>query len=189
MLGTMTQPPKSVRFPMGPVFRSSFKARTINRVERADFSRDARLLDASIAGVVLSFSPRDDEMREKAHRSWITIRSLLADHLFIDENATLPWSSDASVGSTTSKEILRKRYLELRTLARAVASVSFETGSDAEIAGAGKALCRLAVKLDDLMEGTERRLVNKLREYVFSSGEEACLSPEREVQGSASMGV
>ena len=41
---------------------------------------------------------------------------------------------------------------------------------------AGKALCRLAVKLDDLMEGTERRLVNKLRQYVFSSREETRLS-------------
>ena len=72
--------------------------------------------------------------------------------------------------------MLKKRYFELRALARTVDSVSFEDGSDAEISNAGKALCQLAVKLDDLMEGTERRLVNKLRHYVFSSEEKRRLS-------------
>jgi len=143
---------------------------------RADFSRDAHLLDASIAGVVLSFSPRDDEMRETAERSWKIIRALLADHLFGDEAASLPWDGDASVGSPAATDILRKRYAELRLLARTVASVSFENGSDPEISNAGKALCRLAVKLHDLMDGTQRRPVNKLRQYVFSSGEQTRLS-------------
>jgi len=172
MLDTTTQLPKTLPPPMGSVFRSSFSNRSANRLERADFSRDARLLDASIAGVVLTSNPRDREMREKAQRSWTIIRTLLADHLFADENAGLPWNRDAAVGSPTSSEILKKRYSELRSLVRTVASVSFEDGHDADIATAGQALCRLAVKLDDLMEGTERRLVNKLRQYVFSSGEE-----------------
>ena len=145
-------------------------------MERQDFSRDAHLLDASIAGVVLSFNPRDDEMREKAERSWETIRAHLADHLFSEETAALPWNEDASLGSPTTHDLLKKRYSELRSLARTIGSVSFEDGSDAEISNAGKALCRLAVKLDDLMEGTERRLVNKLRQYVLSSGEETRLS-------------
>ena len=153
---------------MGFVPRAGFDAGTTNRLERADFSRDAHLLDASIAGVVLSFNPRDDEMREKAERSWETIRALLADHLFTEEAAVPPWSGDASVGSPTAGDILKKRYFELRALARTVDSASFEKGSDAEISNAGKALCRLAVKLDDLMEVTERRLVNKLRHYVLS---------------------
>jgi hypothetical protein len=161
---------------MGFVPRSRFDAATATPVERADFSRDARLLDASIAGVVLSFNPRDDEMREKAERSWEIIRALLANHLFTEGEAVLPWNRDASVGSPTACDILKKRYSELRSLARTVDSVSFEDGSDAEISTAGKALCRLAIKLDDLMDGTERRLVNKLRYYVFSSAEERRLS-------------
>ena len=143
-------------------------------MQRADFSRDARLLDASIAGVVLSFNPRDDEMRQKAELAWNAIRASLADHVFTHE-AGLPWSGGASVGSPTTCELLKKRYSELRSLARTIGSVSFEEGSDAEISNAGKALCRLAVKLDDLMEGTERRFVNKLRQYVLSSGEETRL--------------
>jgi hypothetical protein len=115
-------------------------------------------------------------MRQKAERAWKTIRALLASHLLADETETLPWHQDASVGSATASDLLRKRYCELRALARTVNSISFEDGSDAEISRAGKALCRLAVKLDDLMERTERRAVNKLREYVFSSEEEKSLS-------------
>ncbi len=175
MLATTTNPTKAFPHPIGFVPRTGFATRT-NRLVRADFSRDARLLDASIAGVVLTFSPRDDEMREKAERAWITIRALLADHLFADQNTVLPWTGDPSIGSATSCDILKKRYSEIRSLARTIGSVSFENGSDADISEAGKALCRLAVKLDDLMETTERRLVNQLRKYVFASGEEKRLS-------------
>jgi len=176
MLANTTHSPKSHPSPIGLVPRTTFSTRTTNRLARADFSRDARLLDASIAGVVLSFNPRDDEMREKAERAWETIRALLANHLFAEEGAVLPWNGDASVGSPTTCDILKKRYSEIRSLARTINSVSFEDGSDAEISNAGKALCRLAVKLDDLMEGTERRLVNTLRHYVISSAEETLLS-------------
>ena len=176
MLANTTHSPKSHPSPIGLVPRTTFSTRTTNRLVRADFSRDARLLDASIAGVVLSFNPRDDEMRERAERSWEIIRALLADHLFTEKSAVLPWNGDASVGSPTACDILKKRYSEIRSLARTVNSASFEDGSDAEISKAGKALCRLAVKLDDLMEGTERRLVNKLRQFVFSSREETQLS-------------
>jgi hypothetical protein len=155
--------------------RTNFDSPRRNRLERADFSRDARLLDASVAGIVPNFNPRDEEMREKAERAWKTIRGLLSDDLFADGDP-LPWTGAASAESATAKNILQKRYSELRLLARTIASVSFEHGTDAEIAGAGKALCRLAVKLDDLMDGTERRLVTALRACVFSSGEETRLS-------------
>jgi hypothetical protein len=161
--------------PLGLLPRANFGTATTNRIVRADFSRDARLLDASIAGVVLSFCPRDEEMRQKAQESWGVIRALLADALFEDADA-IPCEGDESVGSAAACGILRKRYSELRSLACTIASTSFENGSDADIAKAGQALCRLAVKLDDLMEGTQRRLQNKLRQYVFSSGEELRLS-------------
>lgn len=176
MLATTTHSPKSRPRPMGFIPRPNFNAATTNRLVRADFSRDARLLDASIAGVVLSFNPRDDEMRQKAERSWEVIRTLLADHLLTEEDAVVPWNGDASVGSPAACGILKKRYAELRALARTVDSISFEDGSDAEISEAGKALCRLAVKLDDLTERTQRRLVNKLRQYVFASARGRTLS-------------
>jgi hypothetical protein len=72
---------------MGFAARCNLRTPTANRMEWAALSRDARLLDASIAGVVLSFNPRDDEMRERAEHSWEVIRGLLADHLFSDDAA------------------------------------------------------------------------------------------------------
>ena len=141
MLDTRTTSSKSHPLPIEFVPRTNFKARTTNRLERGNFSRDARLLDASIAGVVLSFNPRDDEMREKAESSWETIRALLAKHLFGAQAAVLPWNGDASVGSPAALDIIKKRYAELRSLVLVVDSVSFEKGSDAEISNAGRALC------------------------------------------------
>jgi hypothetical protein len=176
MLDSSTHSAKSNPPALGFVPSTIFASSTSNRLERRDSSRDARLLDASIAGVVLSFNPRDLEMREKADHAWDTIRALLAGHVLDDAAEVLPWHGDASIGSATASEILRKRHSELCALARTVNSISFELSSDAEVSRAGKALCRLAVKLDDLMEKTERRLMNKLRLYVFSSGEETQLS-------------
>jgi len=162
--------------PIGFLPRTNFDDGPANRVVHADFSRDARLLDASIAGVVLSVNPRDDEMREKATRAWNFIRTMLADHLVDDADADLPWHGDTSIGSPTACDILRKRYSELRALARTLESTSFEHGTDSEVSAAGKALCRLAVKLDDLSERTQRRLVNKLRQYVFAAAKERSLA-------------
>ncbi len=162
--------------PIGFLPRTNFADAPANRVVHADFSRDARLLDASIAGVVLSVNPRDDEMREKAAGAWNFIRTMLAEHLLDEADADLPWTADTSIGSPTACDILRKRYSELRTLARTVEATSFEVGTDSEVSAAGKALCRLAVKLDDLSERTQRRLVNKLRQYVFAGAKERSLA-------------
>lgn len=131
MLATTTNEAKSN--PIGLFPRAGFSDVSASRFTQADFSYEACLLDAAVAGIVLDFNPRDDEMREKAERAWATIRTLL--------------------GSSPGK--LRPRrwiYAELRSLARIVDSVSFEIGSDAEISSAGRALCRLAVKLRNLME-------------------------------------
>ena len=174
MLQTSTDQSKSHRYPMGFVPAQNLAA-SANCIERRNFSRDAHLLEASIAGIVLTFNPRDDEMREKAELAWRAIRTQLAGHLLDAKPEVLPWAGDSSIGSATAADLLKKRYSELRALARTVNAISFEVGTDAEIAGAGKALCRLAVKLDELMETTHRRLVNKLRQYVFSSGEEISL--------------
>ena len=147
-----------------------------NRLVRHDEPRDARLLDAAVAGVVLSFNPRDNEMREKAQDAQSCLREMLAAHMFSEEPCFLPWTEDRSV-SRTMADLLKKRYSELRTLAQTISSTCFETGSNSEIMIAGRALCKLAVKLDDLMDGAERRMLARLRQYVFASlGEEVRFS-------------
>src|ERR1700726_5335238 len=108
MLETATRLVKSNPNLMGFLPHKEFSKRTVNRMEWGTLSRDARLLDASIAGVVLSFNPRDAEMREKATVAWDAVRADLADHVFTQE-ATLPWRGDASVGSPTASELIKKR--------------------------------------------------------------------------------
>lgn len=171
MLNLANYTPKADFAQRGFVPRTGFSIATVNRLERADFSRDPRLLDASIAGVVLSLNPRDAEMRGRAQLAWNAIRASLSDHIFTERAAMLPWNGEASVGSATTSELLRKRYTELRSLARTIDSISFDDGCDADISDAGSALCRLTIKLEDLMDGSERRLVNQLRQYVFSSAQ------------------
>ena len=156
--------------------RTGFSISAINRLERPDFRRDARLLNASVAGVVLTANPADKEMREKAALAWETIHLMLAPRVLADDVGFLPWTEDDSISSRTMAELLKKRYCEIRSLARAASATSFETGADEDVANAGKALCRLAVKLDELLEITERRMTLKLREYVLSSDEAARFS-------------
>ena len=45
--------------------------------------------------------------------------------------------------------------------------VSFEEDPDTVVAAAGKALCMLAVKLDDLIDSEEMRLLPALRRMSF----------------------
>ena len=123
-----------------------------------DLNLAAPLRDAAVAGVVLNFNPRDAEMRERASHAWSVIRSSLARHL-LEDRGLIPAMSDQ----------LRKRYFELRGLARQINSVSFEDARRDEIALAGKALCALAVQLDDLINRTEHKVLSKLRTHVFAN--------------------
>jgi len=156
--------------------RTGFSVGALNRLERPVFKRDARLLNASVTGVVLTANPGDREMRENAVIAWQTISKMLAPRVLSDEAGFLPWTEDDSVSSKTMAELLKKRYCEIRSLARTASATSFETGTDEDVSLAGKALCRLAVKLDELTEISERRLTIKLRQYVLSSDEVAQLS-------------
>jgi hypothetical protein len=176
MFGTETHSIPPSRDPGANSRRTGFSISAINRLARTDFRRDARLLNASVAGIVLTANPADQEMREKAAVAWETVHLMLAPRVLSDDAGFLPWTEDDAVSSKTMAELLKKRYCEIRSLARAASATSFETGADEDVSLAGKALCRLAVKLDELLEITERRLTLKLRQYVLSSDEAARLS-------------
>ncbi len=155
--------------------RTGYSLGSINRLSRADFGRDPRLLEASVAGVVLSINPGDLAMRTRAAIAWDAIRVMLSDHIIADANGFMPWAGDNSI-SPLMAGLLERRCSELRSLATAVRATSFADGPDSEVSIAGKALCRLAVMLDDLMDGAQRRLVTQLRQYVFCARGEVRLS-------------
>ncbi len=134
----------------------------------ASSRRDPQLLEAAVAGMVLGFNPRDYEMREQAAAAWEGIRAMLAEGVLADEIGVAPWTRDHSRFPRSTTELLKKRYTELRTLAHLIKSVSFESGTNSEVSVAGRALCRLAVCLDDLINGSDRRVSPKLRQYAFA---------------------
>lgn len=143
--------------------------RVVNEMSGEHQRFDAPLLDAAVAGVVLSFNPQNAEMRTLAAASWERIRAMLSHHLLSEKVTILPLTENNRLVSRSMLERMRKRHAELRRLARTVDSVAFEIGRREEVAAAGKALCDLAVKLDDAIEGDERGLLPKLRRYIFAT--------------------
>ncbi len=143
--------------------------RTINELSLEHVRLGAPLLDAAVAGVVLSFNPQNPEMRALAGASWSRIRATLSHHMLSEKITILPLTEDQRLVSRPVLERMRRRHAELRKLARTVDSVSFETGGREEVARAGKTLCDLAIRLDDALEGEEHALLPKLRRYIFAA--------------------
>jgi|SRR5271163_3349360 len=126
------------------------------------------LLDAAVAGVVLGFRPSDREMREQAERCWETIQPILSQHLFNEDETLLPWAKGMAGFSPVVMLRFKKSHDELHQIAKQLAGVSFEEDKEQIVERAGKALCALAVKLDDLIASEELRLFPSLRKLLFS---------------------
>ncbi len=126
------------------------------------------LLDAAVAGVILGFKPSDREMRTQAQRCWETLKPRLNQHLLSEDETVLPWAQNAGGISAEHIERIKQSHLEMRSLIGKLVGVSFEKDPDKVVAVAGKALCVLAVKLDDLIDSEEMRLLPALRKMLFA---------------------
>jgi len=80
----------------------------------------------------------------------------------------MPWAKGSKSLSGAVVDRIRSKHHELRLLVRKLAHVSFEEDPDDIVAPAGRALCMLAVKLDDLIDSEERRLLPALRKVLFA---------------------
>jgi iron-sulfur cluster repair protein YtfE (RIC family) len=133
-----------------------------------DMTLGLPLLDAAVAGVVLGFKPSDREMREQAERCWKSMKPVLSHHLFNEDETVLPWAKGMSGFSPAVMLRLKKSHHELHALVKLLAGVSFREGDAEEVVSqAGKALCMLAVKLDDLIASEELLLFPALRKLLF----------------------
>jgi hypothetical protein len=126
------------------------------------------LLDAAVAGAILGFRPTDMEMRRQAELAWETIRPQLSQHLVSEDDTLWPWAEDSKRLSKEVMDRIKSQHQELRSLTRKLAGISFEEDADAVVAPAGRALCVLAVKLDDLIDSEETRLLPALRKALFA---------------------
>ena len=80
----------------------------------------------------------------------------------------LPWAEGAGGISPAVMERIKKSHREMRSLIGKLIGVSFEDDPDKVVSVAGKALCALAVKLDDLIDSEEMRLLPALRRMSFA---------------------
>jgi hypothetical protein len=80
----------------------------------------------------------------------------------------LPWAEGAGGIAPAVMDRIKKSHLEMRSLIAKLVGVSFEEDPDKVVATAGKALCVLAVKLDDLIDSEEMRLLPALRRMLFA---------------------
>ncbi len=163
-----------------PTVRKPSATRTGNRADmrrirnlteelsREEYGLGMPLLDAAVAGVILGFKPSDREMRAQAQRCWETLKPQLNQHLMSEDETVLPWAEDVGGLRREVVDRIKKRHRELRSQIGKLVGVSFEEDPDEVVAVAGKALCMLAVKLDDLIDSEEMRLLPALRKMLFA---------------------
>src|SRR5208337_3270039 len=163
-----------------PTVRKPSATRTGNRADTRkirnlteELSREEHglgipLLDAAVAGVILGFKPSDREMRAQAQHCWETLKPRLNQHLLSEDETVLPWAEVAGGLAPEVMDRIKQSHLEMRSLISKLNGVSFEKDTDKVIAVAGKALCMLAVKLDDLIDSEEMRLLPALRRMLFA---------------------
>jgi hypothetical protein len=84
------------------------------------------------------------------------------------DETVLPWAEIAGGLAPEVIERIKQSHLEMRSLIAKLNGVSFEKDADKVVAVAGKALCVLAVKLDDLIDSEEMRLLPALRRMMFA---------------------
>ena len=149
-----------------------FDARKIRNLteelSREEYQLGMPLLDVAVAGVILGFRPADGEMRAQAQRCWDVLKPRLNQHLLSQDETVLPWAKDAGGLSPAMLARIMKSHRELRGLIAQLVGVSFKDDPDKVVSAAGKALCALAVKLDDLIDSEEMRLLPALRRMLFA---------------------
>ena len=137
-------------------------------LSREEYRLGMPLLDAAVAGVILGFKPSDREMRAQAQRCWEILKPQLNQHLLSEDQTVLPWAEGAGGIPAEVMERIKESHREMRTLIARLIGVSFEQDPDKVVSVAGKALCALAVKLDDLIDSEEMRLIPALRRMLFA---------------------
>ncbi len=142
----------------------------IQQVARRFVSEDARLklplLDAAVAGIVLAFKPDHREMRRQASRAWGELETVLWEHIAREEDKLVPWAEKLPEFPREILERIEQRSANIRLLAHKIGTVDFERDPDEAVADAGAALSLLAVKLDDLIESEEIKLMPNLQRAI-----------------------
>ena len=150
-------------------FSNTRKIRNLTEeLSRQEYGLGIPLLDTAVAGVILGFKPSDRETRAQAQRCWEIPKPQLNQHLLSEDETVLPWAEGAGGLPPEVMNRFKNSHREMRSLIAQLSGVSFEKDPDEIVSVAGKALCMLAVKLDDLIDSEEMRLLPALRRILFA---------------------
>jgi hypothetical protein len=125
------------------------------------------LMEAATIAARLALDPVDRELRERAAKAWARIDSMMAKHLSKEDGTVLPWAESLAEFPHHLVERARKKHEQVMVLRDMIATHSFVSGSDEEIAATARNLCVFATTLDDLIAGEQRELFPVMRRVLF----------------------
>ncbi|HUY27449.1 MAG TPA: hypothetical protein VMV27_08525 [Candidatus Binataceae bacterium] len=149
----------------------------LNFLEAEDFQMRSHLLDAAVAGAILARDPGDKALRHEATQAWQSLAATLSHHVAAEEAMAAKWVKSKS---DTPKRVIvgaRERLARLRGLAAAVSGVDFARAADSDVRRGARALCSLAMDLDDLIDSDERELFPLLQRSLFAHRDLAHAGP------------
>ncbi|HVA80513.1 MAG TPA: hypothetical protein VNF29_06275 [Candidatus Binataceae bacterium] len=128
----------------------------------------SHLLDAAVAGAILARDPADRALRHEAAQAWQSLAATLSHHVAAEEEMAARWVK--SKREIPNRPIVgaRERLARLRGLAATVSGVDFARAADADARRGARALCSLAMDLDDLIDSDERELFPLLQRSLFA---------------------
>jgi hypothetical protein len=127
------------------------------------------LATLTFSAASLEREPENRELRSSVASSWAEVSSIIgshsakADHVLLEEAALHPGFRPQLI------ERLRTRVRRLHSLYSDIVKVSFETGTNAEVAEAARQVQTLAVVLDDIITTEEGDVLPMLRRVLFAS--------------------
>ncbi len=136
-------------------------------LNREDSELREHLLDAALAGLRLARDPHSRNLRRDAGRIWSVIEPVISHHFAAEDAVMLPWLDRYAHLSPDIRRRARECHDKLKKLAVAVENSDFERVSDVDAAATGRALCGLAVCLDDAIDAEERRLFPAIQKALF----------------------
>lgn len=143
----------------------------LSSLEAEDSQMRTHLLDAAVAGAILARDPADRSLRREAAREWKSLAATLLHHVTTEEAVTsLKVGLKRQLPRPLVKEV-RERLGRLRALTLTVEGVDFEHADDAQVRRGARALCAIAVDLDDLIDSDERHLFPLMQRALFGHPE------------------
>lgn len=140
----------------------------LEAIETQNSQSVAPLLDAAVAGAILARDPGDRTLRREAALAWRWLEPALSDHVASEEEMTSRRVGSERVLPQPLLDGVRERLARLRLLATTVAGVDFDRAGDTEVRRGARALCAIAVDLDDLIDRDETQLLPILQRSLFT---------------------